>query len=194
MKNIYLIGAIIITLVVIGCQNKTDEVDNPELKSELENYADSYMSELKSVLMQNMKAGGPLKAVNVCSDTAAQLTSSFSERMGVQVKRFSIKNRNSENYPDKFEQEFLEYFEQLQSTDRLSADSHLLKRVESEGKYNLIFVKPIVIAAPCLNCHGSEDQISDEVNLVLQEKYPNDKATGYNIGDLRGAISVTKAL
>jgi hypothetical protein len=32
------------------------------------------------------------------------------------------------------------------------------------------------------------------VTAVLKEKYPNDRATGYREGDLRGAVSVKIAL
>ena len=194
MKRVYLIGTFVIISLIIGCQNNSDEIDDPELKLELENYANSYMSELKSVLMENMKAGGPLQAVNVCSDTAALLTSSFSEKMGVNVKRFSLKNRNAENYPNQNEKEFLKYFEELNAKNELTANSFLLKKFGSKGKNSATLVKPIFIGAPCLNCHGSDDQISSDVDLVINEKYPNDKATGYKIGELRGAISVTKSL
>jgi hypothetical protein len=194
MKNLFLIFTLLIISLIVGCQSNSEEIDDPELKLELENYANSYMSELKSVLMKNMKAGGPLQAVNVCSDTAAMLTSSFSEKMGVNVKRFSLKNRNSENYPNQTEKEFLRHFEDLNAKNELTADSYLIKKNESNGKFSATLVKPIFIGALCLNCHGSDDQISSDVEMVINEKWPNDKAIGYKIGEQRGAIAVTKAL
>lgn len=194
MQVKFLLISLMILFGIISCKNESDEIVNGELKSELESYATSYMSDLKSVLLKNMKDGGPLQAVNVCSDTAALLTTSFSERMSVDVKRFSNKNRNSQNSPNKFEKEYLEEFESLKSQNKLSADSYLLKRVTSEGKDAARLVKPILVAVPCLNCHGADDQISSDVKSVINEKYPGDRAKGYKIGDLRGAISVTKIL
>lgn len=194
MKISYLISTLLIIFLIAGCQNRSDDVDNPELKAKLETYAVNYLSDLKSILMKNMKAGGPLQAVNVCSDTAALLTSSFSKLMGVNVKRFSLNNRNSENYPNQYEKEYLKYFEKLNSKKELISESYLLKTVESDGQNNVALVKPIFIEAPCLSCHGSEDQISSDVAMLINKKYPNDKAKGYKIGELRGAISVTKAL
>jgi hypothetical protein len=32
--------------------------------------------------------------------------------------------------------------------------------------------------------------IPASVKAVLARRYPNDQATGYNVGDLRGAVSV----
>jgi hypothetical protein len=114
--------------------------------------------------------------------------------MGVKIKRFSLKNRNSNNYPTQFEKEYLNYFEELNSGNELTPDSYLFKATGSNDQNNVTLIKPIIIGAPCLNCHGSKDQINSDVRLMINEKYPDDKATGYNIGDLRGAISITKAL
>jgi len=35
-----------------------------------------------------------------------------------------------------------------------------------------------------------EENISADVKTILAEKYPEDRATGFLVGDLRGAISV----
>jgi hypothetical protein len=38
-----------------------------------------------------------------------------------------------------------------------------------------------------MQCHGSEnDQITQETLAKINELYSNDKATGYNVGELRG--------
>ena len=46
----------------------------------------------------------------------------------------------------------------------------------------------------CLNCHGSEDKMAPEVKARLSELYPNDKATGYSEGQIRGALTVKRPL
>jgi hypothetical protein len=43
---------------------------------------------------------------------------------------------------------------------------------------------------PCLACHGSPKQFDVAVADLLREKYPDDRAVGYKVGDLRGAVSV----
>jgi hypothetical protein len=175
----------------IGCKN-TNEADNARYKAELEKHAKDYMISLKSVLVANMKEGGPLQAVNVCSDTAAQLTQEFSREMNVDVKRFSFKNRNVHNFPDPNEVEILKKFEDMYEKNELNGESYFIMKSENDERKTVVYAKPIFIEAPCLNCHGDENQVSSEVRKVLAEKYPSDKANGYQIGDFRGAISVTK--
>lgn len=38
----------------------------------------------------------------------------------------------------------------------------------------------------CLKCHGGAEDIAGGTRAVLAEKYPRDRATGYQLGDLRG--------
>jgi len=52
-------------------------------------------------------------------------------------------------------------------------------------------MRPIFIAAPvCLQCHGEPAKLAPGVAEALKELYPDDQATGYSLGDLRGAISI----
>ena len=44
----------------------------------------------------------------------------------------------------------------------------------------------------CLLCHGKG--LSDEVGTTLDQYYPDDWATGYSLGQVRGAISLSKKL
>ena len=181
-----------LSFVFASCNSK--ESENAKYKSELENYANSYMKELKSVLMSNMKEGGPFQAVNVCSDTAAQLTESFSANKGVIVRRISFKNRNVHNFPDPHKVDILKNFESQFAENKLDKNSYVIFEDKLEGKSTITYAKPIFIEAPCLNCHGNDNQLSSDVKEILSEKYPADKAKGYEIGDLRGAITVTKSL
>ena len=44
----------------------------------------------------------------------------------------------------------------------------------------------------CLGCHGAN--LAPEVQAKLSELYPVDKATGYELGQVRGAVVVQKNL
>lgn len=190
IKNFITLLLFVIILVSCNSSNK-EPLDKEKLKAELSNHADEFTMGLKSVLMANMKAGGPLNAVNVCSDTASKLTDLYSDAMNIKVKRFSIKNRNLSNTPDSFEEEALNNFEKLHKENKLTKSSIVFEISENNAAR---IVKPILVGAPCLTCHGDNSQVSEEVSEILRKKYPEDKATGYKIGDLRGAISVTKSL
>ena len=53
-------------------------------------------------------------------------------------------------------------------------------------------MKAIPIGGLCLQCHGTA--IAPELAEKLSELYPEDKATGYREGDMRGAFVVTRRL
>jgi len=44
----------------------------------------------------------------------------------------------------------------------------------------------------CLGCHGTEGgDINAKTLKIIKQKYPEDKATGYKEGDLRGWWKIT---
>lgn len=180
--------------VILSSCNQKSNIDTEKYKAELSGYAKEYMMGLKSVLVKNMQEGGAMKAINVCSDTAADMSNIYSEQNNVIVKRVSSKNRNENNKPDSFEAKAILYFEDLLKSGKLTSDVSIIENIEIDKKDIVKFAQPIIVEAPCLNCHGTYEQISKEAAEVINAKYPNDKATGYNIGDLRGVISVTKTL
>jgi hypothetical protein len=54
----------------------------------------------------------------------------------------------------------------------------------------LRYLKPVVANAMCLTCHGEKAKIPPAVQAVLAREYPDDHATGFSVGDVRGAVSV----
>ena len=123
-----------------------------------------------------------------CSEEALPLTSAVAEELGVRIKRTSSRVRSAENAPDADEQAALAYFErELEEGNPLP--QHLIRRVDAETRY----YRPIVVAELCTTCHGPRDALGPEVRAVLDERYPEDQATGYAAGDFRGLIRVTVA-
>lgn len=64
---------------------------------------------------------------------------------------------------------------------------------DSSGKH-LRYAKAIAIEPLCLTCHGTADSIPEEVKARLRTKYPLDQTTGYSVGELRGAVVITRPL
>ena len=62
--------------------------------------------------------------------------------------------------------------------------------VENNGKKQLHFMKALPTQKLCLTCHGSN--IVAPIQEKLTELYPDDKATGYKEGEVRGAVVVIK--
>jgi hypothetical protein len=54
------------------------------------------------------------------------------------------------------------------------------------------YMKAIPTAELCVACHGAE--IPPDVAAKLEELYPQDKARGFQPGDIRGAFTITRAL
>jgi len=65
--------------------------------------------------------------------------------------------------------------------------------VVSTEKGHIVYYKPITIAMPsCLKCHGSSGKEIDTKTLeIIRKNYPEDQATGYKEGDLRGMWKIT---
>ncbi|MCX7807320.1 MAG: DUF3365 domain-containing protein [Deltaproteobacteria bacterium] len=132
---------------------------------------------LKSRMLSAMGEGGPANAVKVCAQEAKQLTALVAERHKAKVGRASLRMRGDQEVPD-----WVKAWLDTQG-ERPAEGVQGFERIE-EGKARVL--RPIAVEGVCLNCHG--ETIAPEVEAVLQSRYPNDRARGYKVGDLRGAI------
>jgi len=99
-----------------------------------------------------------------------------------------LKNRNPLNVPDGFERKKLEEFDRLQAEKKLPKEIYEVQK--EGGQDTLRYLKPLVALPLWITCHGPREKIPDPVKTVVKKKYPDDKGTGYQAGDVRGAISV----
>jgi len=191
MKKLFILNVLIIFGLISGCSENKIEISENQIAG-MRATAVEFMKDLKSILINQIRTNGMLSAVSVCSDTAQVLTNNFGVQKGVYVKRVSLKNRNVNNAPDDFEKRVLNKFTLMQLNNELNDDSEYAEIVE-EGEFKYLrYLKPILVQAECLNCHGSENDISPEVEQLINQEYPNDNAVEYKIGDLRGAVSLKK--
>ncbi len=177
-----------------GCGEKPAPELTDQIKNGLRKDAKEFMDSLKSVLVKEMQTNGIVAAVAVCSDTAQLLTVNYGFSKGIYIKRVSLKNRNTRNAPDGFESKVLNHFRQLSVESKLDGTTEFFEIINTDGVNSVRYMKPIIIQAPCLSCHGGSEQISPEVKTIIQNKYPDDKATDYHMDDLRGAVSIQKTL
>jgi len=194
MKNIISIVPFLFLFIFFGCSEKPKPEITENIKSGLRKDAKDFMESLKTILVKEMQTNGIAAAVSVCSDTAQLLTNNYGIKKGIYIKRVSFKNRNENDAPNKIEAEALKMFEDLKQKGELKETTEYFKTIEDNGVTSVVYLKPIFVQAPCLSCHGSIDQIGLDVKQILQTKYPNDKATGYQLDDLRGAVSIIKTL
>ena len=64
--------------------------------------------------------------------------------------------------------------------------------VAEGGKQYFRYMKAIPTGELCLKCHGAE--IEPGVKAKLDELYPNDKARGFKLGDIRGAFTIKQPM
>jgi hypothetical protein len=145
-----------------------------------------FAGQLKPRLQGAISEGGPVHAIQVCASEAPKIAADLSARSGWKITRVSSRNRNPDGAPDPWEAAAITHFEsQLEA----GADPATLKlgEITREG-YR--FAKPQVTEPLCLTCHGQT--LAPEVSKALASHYPEDRATGYQAGQLRGIFSLTK--
>lgn len=165
---------------------KCDETK--EIKKIGKESAGTLVKTLGKNMKMKMKSGGLIPALNFCSNEAYALTNEVNQKLpkGVSVKRISAQSRNPLNTPSQSELQVLESLEKLKSLNVVLPKGVVQKVTEKTFKY----YKPLLIKKPvCLQCHGNI--VNEDVKNAIASKYPNDKATGYKFGDLRGAVVVT---
>ena len=134
--------------------------------------------ELKQALMAGMQQG-PLNAISVCKIQAPAIADALSVE-GIQMGRTSHRLRNPANSAPDWVDTVLKTY--------LSEDLDRAPRLVTLSNDRLGYVEPIVLQPLCLACHGKS--LAPDVAAKIKEAYPEDQATGFDVGDLRGVYWV----
>jgi methyl-accepting chemotaxis protein len=118
------------------------------------------------------------------ASSARQITAEFSKGKQMILRQVSRKYRNPDNKPDAYEDQALARMEREPEKWRNKSWS---EKVVKGDKATMRYLRPMFITKACLGCHSDPASVPE----FIREKYPNDLATGYREGDLRGAISVS---
>lgn len=170
----------------LGCQsssseqNATTDVSNNKSRDYLtegKKITATAFATLSGKLQTAMQEGGVVNAVSYCNIAALPLIDSLSKANNVSIRRTSLKYRNPADAPTKTEIAVLNTF-----ADQLQKEEPLSPLVIEHN-----FYAPIMIAPPCLKCHGKIGETLAESDYKhILKTYPEDKAIGYVSGDLRG--------
>lgn len=147
---------------------------------------------LKAELTAAMQAGGPLNAIEVCHTRAPAIADAVSLDSGMSVSRVSLRSRNPGNAPTEWQSGVLRDFETRLAAGEAADALSWQEIVQTDGAREYRFMKAIPTAPMCLACHG--EGITPTVAEKIAELYPEDQATGYREGDIRGAFVVTSQL
>ncbi|RLT96990.1 DUF3365 domain-containing protein [Ketobacter sp.] len=173
----------------------TDPVASPPSLAQLEQQAKDitqlFGQELKAVLQGTIMASGPVEAIKVCRSSAPAIANRLAQEQGWEVARTSHKVRNPDNAPDAWEQQILSQWQDKIARGAPVANLKTSAWVTEGGVKVYRYMSAIPTAGLCLNCHGSN--IAGPVRSTLQDLYPQDQATGFKEGQLRGAFSLKKS-
>ena len=182
---------LITAVLFVGCQGQRKPTGRDLSERDVESSADAspkvkdrriqiavkakeaLFTALSGRLMEVLQADGPIAAISVCSREASTIAASVGKEHGVEIGRTSFKLRNPANAPRDWVKPLVE--ERVETTQSVLLENG-----------NLGVLYPIHLNVKCLMCHGGPDDILDQVKTELAELYPNDAATGFKQGDLRG--------
>ena len=148
-------------------------------------YAKSTQAELGKNLMGAIQDEGTLGALAFCNIEAYPLTDSMATVHNAEIRRVSDRPRNPDNKANEKQLAYIDHFKR-----KIASGEQYEPIVENEHGI-ISFHAPIVTKAMCLQCHGKpEEQIQPLTMLKLQDLYPEDKAIGYDVDQVRGIWSI----
>lgn len=189
MKQILLgLSLIILALDCFADQQISNdtEAEVARAKAAIKQFAGALQTELKTA----MQAGGPVAAIAVCNTQAMPITAQVAAEHGMRLSRVSLKNRNPANAPNEWQAAVLENFDRQKAAGKDITKLAWSETVNTDDGREFRFMKAIPTGEVCLKCHGTE--LAPGVAQALAGLYPEDRATGYSQGDIRGAFVVTK--
>lgn len=182
IPGLLLVGSL--TGLLAGCSNGvTDE----EVIARSKPIAQKFQSDLQLQLRMALKSGGPTQAVEVCKQVAPAIARAASEESGAQVSRIAMRQRNpGATIPA----ELREAYDALAAAPMTGTrPSVRIVRTGKGADARIHFLSAIPMKEqPCSLCHGTK--IAPEVAQVLAGEYPDDEATGFTPGELRGALDI----
>lgn len=165
------------------------------LSDEARKAASQVLSQIRGEMTRELERTGPIRAIVVCKYSAPEITSSVSRQTGMRVTRVSLRARNRAlGEPDAWEQQALLDFEKRLAKGEKIDTLEAAEIVSEPAGRVFRYAKAIPVGQPCLACHGPVAGLSDGVKAQLAAEYPHDRAVDYQVGQVRGAVSVKKGL
>lgn len=157
-----------------------EELDEEELSAEDRGRLDRARSAQKKLgknligeLNEAIGEDGHVGAVEVCNERAPEIAADIRDETDVEVGRTSFRLRNPDNKPREWAEPYV---------DERVDDTRVLRSDDDE----LAYLAPIELQEMCAGCHGPSDELADGVSDKIDELYPEDEATGFEPGELRG--------
>jgi hypothetical protein len=160
--------------------------------SEARQVASQVPPKLLSTLTAAIDKDGAAGAIAVCRDEAPKLAKAASEQSGWNIRRVSLRPRNPKAVPDAWERAALEDFDRRAAAGEGPAKLEKAEVIVEDGKQVQRYLRALPTQQLCLSCHGAAAGLSPAVAAQLNALYPADQAVGYQVGDIRGAMTLKR--
>ena len=178
---------VLFSMLLTSCNTSLSDKEIKAYKEKGGIISKSTGAELSGTLTNKMKSGGLVEAVEFCNTAALPLTQKMADSFGVEIKRTSLKTRNPLNKPSENEELILREF--VANVEK-GIPLEPIVRLDQYGNPN--YYAPVLVEKKCLICHGTLDQeLSRAADSIIKSHYPDDLATGFKEGDLRGIWSIS---
>ncbi len=193
MKTSVLI-ALALPPLLAACASGPSVEDQAAMATDARKASGALIQQLGGELKAAMGAQGPAGAIGVCKERAPQIAADVSKQSGFTVTRVSPKNRNPAGVPDAWEAEAQAGLQKRLTAGEKPETLETWQVVSTPAGKQFRYAKALPVQPICLTCHGDPAAIPDAVKARLAADYPQDKATGYAPGMLRGIVSVKRML
>jgi hypothetical protein len=174
------------TLALAACESK-EPVTREQAQTIAREAAQEAFQQLSAELAKAIESGGLVAAIPVCSTKAQTLVSEVSARRNVSMIRLSDRPRNPRQAAEGADLAAINSFR-----DAMKKGQPAVPLIEDAAAGATVVRLPIIASQPlCLKCHGSAEDIAPDTRAAILAVYPDDKATGYQLNDLRGIWRIT---
>lgn len=142
--------------------------------------AKALQSALQTRLVEVLPKSGPAGALDICRREAYAIAAEVGMQHGVSLGRTSHKVRNEKNAPRPWADPVVAQYAGKKFAD---AKPYVVDLGTQVG-----VLQPISMGEACSMCHGAPSWMPDDVAATLKAAYPNDRATGFTTGEVRGWI------
>ena len=152
--------------------------------------ASAFSARLQGALQARMAETGPIGAIDFCHEQAPVIAAEVATEHGVRLGRVPVpgKARNLANTAIDWQVVAVKAL-QHQRVNGTPVTALVFRQADGlpEG-VALRTMKGIGIQPACLACHGSD--VAEPIRAAIAAHYPEDAATGFALGDLRGGLWV----
>lgn len=145
----------------------------------------SLKKSLMQELSQQIEKGGVASAVPFCHENVKPIAKKTAGKYldKYEFGRTSHKIRNSNNAPQEWIRPYLDKYKGKMKDEDLVKP--ILVKLNNSKR---VYLEPLFVQAKCLLCHG--ENVASNVKETISKIYPDDRATGFKLGEFRGFLWV----